>query len=260
MRLEAVVAAGNLPDAQSVPIVLDAPNPDGDKFLELAARTAITVLQPQVEALLSKGAQDWKPVWRDRLSRAPACAPRPSKPVANATPAAAIPMAAAAYGKYRATPEYVAAMVKEVREQGNAKHGSEVFHRADMACMGCHSVDGKGGTVGPALDAIGSGQPVDFIIGAVLEPQREIKESYEAIQITAKDGRTALGYIVARNAAGASRSAIPSPAPKTTSMPADIAEEKQIGSLMPAGLVDALSREDLRDLFRYLSELGKPKP
>ena len=25
------------------------------------------------------------------------------------------------------------------------------------------------------------------------------------------------------------------------------------------GLVDRLSREDLRDLFRYLSELGKPK-
>jgi len=256
VRLEAVVAAGNLPDAQSVPVVLDAPNPDGDKFLELAARTAITVLQPQVEALLSKGAEDWKPAWRDRLA-ALQHAPAPSKPIANATPASAIPMAAAAYGKLRATPEYVAAMVKEVREQGNAKHGSEVFHRPEMACMGCHSVEGKGGTVGPALDAIGSGQPLDFIIGAVLEPQREIKESFEAIQITARDGRSALGYIVARNAAGATIRD-PFSGAETHFAAADIATEKQIGSLMPAGLVDALSREDLRDLFRYLSELGKP--
>ena len=40
----------------------------------------------------------------------------------------------------------------------------------------------------------------------------------------------------------------------------DIAEQKQLGSFMPAGLVDGLPRNDLRDLFRYLSELGKPKP
>ena len=40
---------------------------------------------------------------------------------------------------------------------------------------------------------------------------------------------------------------------------ADIKEQKQLGSFMPAALVDHLSREDLRDLFRYLSELGKPK-
>jgi putative heme-binding domain-containing protein len=258
VRLEAIVAAGNLPDAKSVPIILDAPNLDGDQFIELAARTAITVLQPQVEALLSKGAQDWKPARRERLT-ALQHAPAPSKPVANTAQAPKSPMAMPAYGKYRATPEYVAAMVKEVRAQGNAKHGSEVFHGATMACMGCHSVDGKGGTVGPALDAIGSGQPLDFIIGAVLEPQREIKESYEAIQITAKDGRSALGYIVARNAAGATIRD-PFSGVETHFATGDIASEKQIGSLMPAGLVDALPREDLRDLFRYLSELGKPKP
>jgi len=29
---------------------------------------------------------------------------------------------------------------------------------------------------------------------------------------------------------------------------------------MPAGLVDQLSREDLRDLFAYLAQLGKPRP
>jgi hypothetical protein len=32
-----------------------------------------------------------------------------------------------------------------------------------------------------------------------------------------------------------------------------------IGSLMPAGLVDALNPEDLRDLFAYLTRLGKVK-
>ena len=40
---------------------------------------------------------------------------------------------------------------------------------------------------------------------------------------------------------------------------ADIAKREFIGSLMPAGLTDNLSAEDLRDLFAYLTQLGKAK-
>ena len=38
---------------------------------------------------------------------------------------------------------------------------------------------------------------------------------------------------------------------------ADIEEEAPGSSLMPAGLVDDLSAEDLADLVRYLSSLGR---
>ena len=163
-----------------------------------------------------------------------------------------------ATGKLRATPEFVAELVKEVRASGDARHGAEVFRRAELACTACHSLEDKGGKVGPPLDAIGSGQPLDFIIGAVLEPQREIKESYEAVELSAKDGRKLTGYIVARDATGVTLRE-PATGAETKLAPADVAAEKQIGSFMPAGLVDALPRADLRDLFRYLSELGKPE-
>ena len=36
----------------------------------------------------------------------------------------------------------------------------------------------QGGNIGPDLSALGTAQPVDFIIGAILEPQKEIKEGY----------------------------------------------------------------------------------
>ena len=39
-----------------------------------------------------------------------------------------------------------------------------------------------------------------------------------------------------------------------------IAARREIGSLMPAGLIDQLPRKDQQDLFKYLSTLGKPKP
>ncbi len=146
----------------------------------------------------------------------------------------------------------------EVRESGDAKRGAEVFRRAELACTSCHSIEDKGGKIGPPLDAIGSGQPLDFIIGAVLEPQREIKESYEAMQITLKNGGISLGYIVQRDAASTTLRD-PATGGEQRFAAADIAETKPIGSFMPAGLVDNLPRADLRDLFRYLSEQGKPK-
>ena len=154
-------------------------------------------------------------------------------------------------------PAFVAALVAEAREKGDAKHGREVFRRAELACTGCHRIGDEGGNIGPALDAIGSGQPLDFIIGAVLQPQKEIKEGYEAMEVTTRDGRVITGYrvsddgnLVIRDIGAGTQVRIAKE---------QIASRKLTGSLMPGGLVDRLSREDLRDLFRYLSGLGKDR-
>jgi putative heme-binding domain-containing protein len=120
------------------------------------------------------------------------------------------------------------------------------------------SIAGKGGAIGPSLDSIGSGQPLDFIIGAVLEPQREVKESFEAVEITTKDGRLVQGYKV-REANGELVLKDVAQGIETKFTKDQIAARREIGSLMPPGLLERLSREEQRDLFRYLSELGKPK-
>ncbi|HVY69064.1 MAG TPA: PVC-type heme-binding CxxCH protein [Verrucomicrobiae bacterium] len=159
----------------------------------------------------------------------------------------------------RATPEFVQPLVAEIRAQGNAANGARIFRRMDLSCMNCHSIAGEGGNIGPDLNSIGAGQPLDFIIGAVLEPNKEVKENYEAVEVTTKDGESHTGYRV--RAAG-SEFAL-----------RDVAENKVLrfrrdeiqsiverGSVMPPGLVDHLTRAELRDLFRYLSELGKARP
>ena len=154
-------------------------------------------------------------------------------------------------------PAFVAALVAEVREKGDAKRGREIFRRAELACTGCHRIGDEGGTIGPALDAIGSGQPVDFIIGAVLQPQKEIKEGYEAMEVTTKDGRVIAGYRVSDDGNLVIRDI--ATGGQTRLAREEIAGRKLTGSLMPSGLVDRLNREDLRDLFRYLSGLGKDR-
>jgi putative membrane-bound dehydrogenase-like protein len=257
VRLAAIVAAANIPHADSIIATVSAANPESDKFIDFAARSAVAALKSQLEPLAARGFPDWQPEWRERLAELQR-PPGSPKPAPSPKSADKITATVAATGKLRATPEFVAALVQEVRESGDAKHGGEVFRRAELACTACHRIADQGGKIGPPLDTIGSGQPVDFIIGATLEPQREIKESYEALQLTAKDGRTALGYLAARDPQHTTLRD-PATGAETKFANADIQEQKQLGSFMPAGLVDNLPREDLRDLFRYLSELGKPR-
>jgi putative heme-binding domain-containing protein len=161
------------------------------------------------------------------------------------------------YGRIRVSPYTVGSISAEVLTKGDAKHGDEVFHRAELTCITCHHVGNQGGNIGPALDAIGSAQPLDFIIGAVLEPQKEVKEGFETMRITTKKGDEIIGIIVAGND---SEITVRDPGgAEHVVAQADIAKREFIGSLMPAGLTDNLSPEDLRDLFAYLSQLGKVK-
>ena len=257
VRVAALVGAGNIVSPYAFVVAVRTSNPTGDKFVDLAARALFAATKTEWQSNPNDLAR-LEPYMRERLAELQR-PPGSPKPAPSAKSADKISATVPATGKLRATPEFVAALVQEVRESGDAKHGGEVFRRAELACTACHSIADQGGKIGPPLDTLGSGQPVDFIIGATLEPQREIKESYEATQITAKDGRTALGYLVARDP---QQTTLRDPATGTETKfaNADIKEQKQLGSFMPAGLTDSLKREDLRDLFRYLSELGKPQP
>ena len=92
----------------------------------------------------------------------------------------------------------------------------------------------------------------------MLAPQKEIKESYEAVELALKDGAVMTGF---RAGGDAGEVALREPGQTAiTRVRRDrIASEKSIGSIMPAGLVNGLTRQEVLDLFRYLSELGRPR-
>ncbi|HEY0455204.1 MAG TPA: c-type cytochrome, partial [Verrucomicrobiae bacterium] len=148
------------------------------------------------------------------------------------------------------------ALAAEVKRDGDAKAGAQIFQRTELGCLVCHSVNGKGGNIGPNLSALGTAQPIDFIIGAILEPQKEIKEGFMSISVTTKDGDEFQGYgiretkdeFVLRDALQNKEIHIAQNR---------IAAKKQNGSLMPSGLAENLTRAEFRDLVKYLSELGK---
>ncbi len=154
------------------------------------------------------------------------------------------------------TTDNIPQLVSEIRTRGNAARGKQVYERVELGCINCHAVKGSGGTIGPDLGALGTAQPIDFIIGAILDPQREVKEGYISTSISTKDGDEYQGYVVREEGSEVVLNDILQRA-LITIPKSNIQQRRQSGSAMPAGLVDSLTRDEFIDMVRYLSELGK---
>jgi putative heme-binding domain-containing protein len=148
-------------------------------------------------------------------------------------------------------------LVDEVTSHGNAQRGEAVFRRADQQCLKCHAIAGAGGQVGPDLAGIGASAQVDYLVESILQPTAKIKENYHSLVVVA-DGRITSGVRVRQTE---SELVLRDSQDREVNIPLDaIEEQKEGGSLMPIGLADPLTRAELVDLVRFLSELGKVGP
>ena len=145
-----------------------------------------------------------------------------------------------------------------VGKEGDPARGETIFRRKELACVTCHAIGGVGGKVGPDLTSIGASAPVDYLIESVLYPNRKIKEGYQSVIVETKDGSEFSG-VLAREDGG--QLVLRDVTDKEIVIPKNKIEKRSTGnSLMPSGLVDALNPGDRLDLYRFLSELGKPGP
>src|SRR5690606_10454235 len=112
----------------------------------------------------------------------------------------------------------------------------------------------KGSHFGPALSQIGSKLPKEGLYMALLYPDLGISFGYEGYNFKLKDGSEMAG-IIASSTADAIEITSPGGS-KTTYKKSDMISQKQLeGSLMPSGLEQAMSQNELTDLIEYLSAL-----
>ena len=154
------------------------------------------------------------------------------------------------------TPEQVAKLVTEVTTKGNATRGEQIFRKAEVSCMKCHSVSRAGGQVGPELSAVGGSSPVDYIVNSILNPNLAVKEQYVTKVFALVNGMVVTGVVIDRDEV---KVRVRDAAGQTVIVPtADIDEEVAGKSLMPQGLTKFLTHDELLDLAKFVSELGKP--
>jgi putative heme-binding domain-containing protein len=141
---------------------------------------------------------------------------------------------------------------------GDPQKGAQVFARQEVGCINCHRVNDKGVDLGPALSEIGVKLGKDGLYEAILDPSAGIAFGYEAWQIELKSGDEAYGIIVSDTADEVVLK--DAKAIATHIKKSDIAQRRQMKlSLMPAGLQQTMSTQDLVDLVEYLSSLKKAK-
>jgi putative heme-binding domain-containing protein len=137
--------------------------------------------------------------------------------------------------------------------KGDPKNGQIIFSRT---CSTCHQVNGKGMDFGPKLSEIGSKLPREAQYISILHPDAGISFGYEGYIIKMKDGSTNVGIIASRTETDID---LKMPGGATTKLKAkDVVSMKPMdNSMMPSGLENAMSTQELVDLVEYLMTLKK---
>ena len=150
-------------------------------------------------------------------------------------------------------------LVADVTKKGDPARGEIIYRRKELGCVTCHAIGGAGGKVGPDMTSIGASAPVDYLIESVWFPNKKIKEGYHALQVETKDGEEFSGVLVREDA---QQLVLRDATGKEIAISKNKISHRVMAnnSLMPAGLIDNLAPAERIDLFRFLSELGKPGP
>jgi putative heme-binding domain-containing protein len=130
---------------------------------------------------------------------------------------------------------------------GNADRGKETVAR----CVMCHTINGTGAEVGPALDGWGRGKSPAVIAGAIVNPNSEIAFGYEGTELRTKDGLRIQGVLIKQG----DPSMIRSMGGVTQIVPADRigGRQRMKQSLMMSAAQLGLTAQDVADLVAFLS-------
>jgi putative heme-binding domain-containing protein len=139
-------------------------------------------------------------------------------------------------------------------------NGKQLFQVG--ACISCHKLGGVGQEFGPDLTKLDPKQqkPVE-ILHDVLEPSFRINEKYQTYVIEMNSGKTHTGIIMEEKGGIVKLIENPLTSTKPLELKAgDIAERKKSPtSIMPKGLLDKFTREEILDLVAYVYAGGDPK-
>ena len=150
--------------------------------------------------------------------------------------------------------DYISQLIKLVKDSGDAARGEQVYLR-QPSCASCHTIGGKGGNIGPNLSALGRGLSPEEIAIEVLWPSQNIKEGYSRVTATTASGEIIQGIKLAEDADNIRIKTATNGNVSVSKKSLKHVEEE--GSLMPGGLLDGAGREELADLIKYLSMLGR---
>jgi len=146
---------------------------------------------------------------------------------------------------------YKTLLAADPHQPADLSQGRAVFNRT---CFACHRLHDAGGDVGPELTGSDRANP-DYILENVLDPSATVSRDYTLTSLATTDGRLISGIIREQT----DESLVIQTANERIVLPrADLeAIKPSTVSMMPEGLLDPLSTQEVRDLFAYLASASQ---
>ncbi len=143
---------------------------------------------------------------------------------------------------------YKSWLVPSVIAAADRGHGQQLFKQH---CGNCHRFFGEGGAIGPDLSGA-QRTNLDYLLENIVAPSVTVSNDFQMQIVTTVDGRVLTGLVESDNddvltlLTATERIALPK---------AEIeSQSRSKNSMMPTGLLDPLSDQDIRDLMGYLQQ------
>ncbi|WP_119079959.1 DUF7133 domain-containing protein [Chitinophaga alhagiae] len=138
--------------------------------------------------------------------------------------------------------------------KGDAAKGKLLF--TSQGCIACHSINKGEKMKGPFMGQVGSIMNREQIAESILKPNASISQGFATVMITAKGNKSYMGFITEETAAKVVMRDIGGNVSVVNT--SDIVSRKEMkNSMMPAGLANSLSYEELASLITFLAQQKK---
>ena len=145
--------------------------------------------------------------------------------------------------------ENVLVAIKKIK--GDPSLGKKLF--TQQGCITCHSIKKGEKLKGPFMGQIGSIMNKEQIAESILKPNASISQGFATVQIKTKSGKTFVGFVTAQSSKRVVLRDITGSVHVVQAE--DIADRKELEtSMMPTGLANALSYQELASLVTFLSQ------
>jgi putative membrane-bound dehydrogenase-like protein len=143
--------------------------------------------------------------------------------------------------------KYKKLLTADTLKQANLQSGRLVYTKN---CAACHKLFGEGGAIGPELTGSQRAN-LDYVLENMLDPSAVVPREYQVSIITTENGRTLTGIIKEET----ERALTVQTQNEVVIIPkSEIESRRQSNlSMMPEGILDRLTIEEIRDLVAYLA-------
>ncbi len=139
------------------------------------------------------------------------------------------------------------------------KNGKQLFEVA--SCVSCHKLNGVGQSFGPDLSKLDAKKHAIDVLKSVLEPSAEIEDKYASYSFETDSGQVVTGMILEEtpDVVKVIENPLVKADAKVLKKSEILGRKKSPTSIMPKGLLDKLTRDEILDLVSYVAARGDAK-